>query len=139
MQKPNFTGTWKFNPGKSKLQITPPESMVIVIDHREPVFKMSRTHIVEKETDTFAMELTTDGKEATVEQPNLRLRAHANWDGETLVIHTTVVRSGEEAVNIVRYKLATTPNTMVAEECFRSLDLRYDNTWVMDREEAPVR
>ena len=35
-QKPNFSGTWKFNPAKSKLQIPPPDSGVFRIDSQEP-------------------------------------------------------------------------------------------------------
>ncbi len=29
--KPDFTGTWKFNPGKSRLQIPIPDSAIFVI------------------------------------------------------------------------------------------------------------
>lgn len=61
MPKPNFTGTWKFNPANSVLQIPAPDATVFVIDHREPVLRISRTHIVGEKQDTFSLDLTTDG------------------------------------------------------------------------------
>jgi hypothetical protein len=42
--KPDFSGTWIFNPAKSKLEIDPPTKSIFVIEHRDPKFSLSRTH-----------------------------------------------------------------------------------------------
>jgi len=133
MKRPNFTGTWKFNPSKSVLQIHAPDSTVLAIDHREPIFRLSRTHTVGKTSDTFALDLTTDGTEVTVERDNMMLRARARWAGDTLVFHTTLIQGGVDASNIVKYKL-TGIDSLVADECFRSKTLSYDNIWMLDRQ-----
>jgi hypothetical protein len=133
MPKPDFSGTWKFNPGKSLLQIPPPDSTLFVIEHREPLLRITRTHTVGDKSDTFTLDLTTDGKEVSLDRDDLRLRARAYWDEETLAFDSKIIRGGEEASNFVRYRLASDRSSFVAEERFRSKHLSYDNRWVLDR------
>ncbi len=133
MAKPDFSGTWEFNPAKSALQITAPESTVFTIDHRDPLLRLERTHVAGQTRDTFELELTTDGRETSVSKEGLQLRSRAHWDGETLVFETMLTRAGEEGTNLVRYTLDDSGDSFVAEEQFRSQKLSYDNRWVMDR------
>ena len=134
MKKPDFSGTWKFNADKSVLQIPAPDVTVFVIDHREPVFRISRTHVFGGKTDTFNLELTTDGKEVVGEHKILHFRARAYWEGETLVFESNIEQSGETGVNLVGYTLSESGNTLVAEEHLRSTRLNYDNRWVLDKQ-----
>jgi hypothetical protein len=134
MSKPDFSGTWKFNPSKSVLQIPAPDSTIFIVEHREPVFRIQRTHVFGQKSDTFALDLTTDGKEATIDRGDMQIRARVYWEGDTLVFDTRLVKQGEEATNLVRYKLAETLDSFTAEERFRSKSLNYDNIWVMDKE-----
>lgn len=134
MPKPDFSGTWKFNPRKSVLQIPAPDSSIFVVEHREPVFRIRRTHVFGQKSDTFSLDLTTDGKEVTVDRGEAQIRARVYWEDDILVFDTRIVKQGEEATNRVRYKLAETLNSFTAEEHFRSKSLSYDNVWVMDKE-----
>ena len=134
MRKPIFTGIWKFRSDKSSLQVEPPDESVFVIDHRDPVFKMSRTHVVGGKRDTLELDLTTDGKEISVERGDLRFRSRTFWDGEILVFETNLVQGGKEGLNIVRYTLTESGDSLSAVERFRSKDLNYDNTWVLDKQ-----
>ncbi len=134
MAKPDFTGTWKFNSGKSTLQIPRPDSTVFVIDHREPVFRFSRTHIVQGKTDTLELQLTTDGKEVVGGHGELRFRSRAYWDGETLVFESNITHNDEEGVNIVRYSLNDTGDLLLADEHLRSRTVNYNNRWVLDKQ-----
>ena len=131
--KPNFSGTWKFDLARSVLQIPQPDSTTFVIDHREPLLRISRTHVVGDKADTFALDLTTDGREVTLDRGELRLRARAYWDEDTLVFDSRLARGGEEGTNVVRYALAEDEQSFAAEERFRSGSLNYDNTWVMEK------
>ena len=133
MPKPNFTGTWSFNRARSLLQIQAPDATIFVINHREPMLRISRTHIVGETKDRFSLDLTTDGQTVSVERGDVQLRARAYWDGDTLVFDTTLVREGVEATNVVRYTLSESQETFVAAERFRSESLNYDNTWWLDR------
>jgi hypothetical protein len=135
MKKPDFTGTWKFNPSKSLLQILAPDATEFVIDHREPLFRLSRTHVVGGKSDALKLELTTDGNEITGDHGELHFRSRIYWNGETLVFETNVVQRGETGVNTVRYTLSDTRDSILAEERFRSKNTNYDNKWVLDREQ----
>lgn len=134
MPKPDFTGTWRFNAAKSTLQIPAPDGTLFIIDHREPLLHISRTHTVGEKRDTFSLDLTTDGQEVSVSRDDVQLDARAYWDDDTLVFDTRLVRAGEEATNAVRYTLSTDRLSFVAEERFRSASLNYDNVWIMQRE-----
>lgn len=133
MPRPDLSGRWSFNPQKSTLQITAPDSTEILIEHREPEFTLTRTHIIGGRQDIFSLALTTDGKEVTVRQDDLEIRAHASWEGDTLVFSSFVSRTGITGKNVVRYSLGVSPDTLIADECFRSAALNYDNTWVMEK------
>lgn len=72
----------------------------------------------------------------SAERGDLQIRARAYWDGDTLVFDTRLLRAGDEATNVVRYTLSDNRETLVAEECFRSGSLNYDNVWWLDRVDA---
>lgn len=135
MLKPDFTGTWRFNRARSTLQITAPDTTIFVIDHRDPTFRTSRTHVFGETRDTFSLDLTTDGQLVSAVHNDIRLRSRAHWDGYTLVFETSLSREGGEATNVVRYTLSDNAETLVAEECFRSGSMNYDNVWLFDRVE----
>src|SRR5262245_13311903 len=120
MAKPDFTGIWRFNRGRSSLQIPAPDSTTFVIEHREPRFHPSRTHAVGGTSDTFSIELTTDGEPVTCNHVGLEIQARLRWEGETLVFDSELVREGTRAANVVRYRLADAGQSFVAEERFRS-------------------
>ncbi len=134
MGKSNFSGTWIFNPTKSVLQIPYPESTVFVIDHREPVFRFSRTLVIRGASDTLELNLTTDGNQTVGERGELHFRSRLFWDGEALVFESNVETKGESGVNVVRYTLSPTGDSLVAEERFRSRSLNYDNKWVLEKQ-----
>src|SRR5262245_42944989 len=134
MAKPDFTGTWKFNRGRSSLQIPAPDSTTFVIEHREPRFHLRRTHVVGRNSDTFSIDLTTDGAELLCRHGDLAIQARLRWEGETLVFDSELVREGMRATNVVRYRLADAGRTFVAEERLRSEQQSHENTWVFDRE-----
>ncbi len=134
MVKPDFSGTWKFNSKKSVLQIPLPDATEFVIDHREPVFRLSRTLVVRGVSNTLELTLTTDGKETEGEQGELHFRSRLFWDRETLVFESRVERNAETGLNVVRYRLNAAGDSLVAEERLRSKGLNYDNTWVLDKQ-----
>src|SRR5262249_47325453 len=77
MAKPDFTGIWKFNRSRSSLQIPAPDSTTFVIEHREPRFHLSRTHVVGGHRDTLSLELTTDGALVVCNHGGLAIQAPA--------------------------------------------------------------
>jgi hypothetical protein len=134
-QKPDFSGVWKFNPEKSKLQIPPPSSSTFRVDHREPEFHLSRTHVYDGKPDIWGIDLTTDGKEVIQQEGEQTLRARLYWEGNQLVFDSKIVFKDREASNIVRYQLSEEGETFTAYESFRGPRHKYDNVWVFDKED----
>jgi hypothetical protein len=87
--KPDFSGTWTMDASKSDFgQMPAPQSIVIVIEHKEPALKATVTQKTSEGEMTSTRNLTTDGKENknTVrtmegEQP---ITSTSKWDGKVL-------------------------------------------------------
>jgi hypothetical protein len=136
MMKPDFTGTWTFNPSRSSLQIPAPDSTAFMIQHNEPRFHLERTHVFEGKSDTFSIDLTTDGEVVEINHAGLVICASLLWEGETLVFESTLNRDGKQGRNIVRYKLIDNEQVFLADERFQSEELNYENRWVFDKQES---
>jgi len=134
-QRPNFSGVWKFNPAKSKLQIPSPTASVFRIDHKEPDFDLSRTHTYGEKSDTWGIHLTTDGKEVIKEEEGRKILVRLFWEGNDLVFDSRNVLQDREATNLVRYTLSEDGRVFTATERFRGPMVRYDNIWVFDKEQ----
>ena len=132
--KPDFTGTWKFNSGKSALQSPSPESSIFVIEHREPHFRLERTHVFGGKSDTFSVALTTDGALIAMNHGGLEIHSRAYWEGDALVFDSGFVHEGEQATNIVRYRLEDAGQMLIAEKQLRSTQHKHDNIWVFEKQ-----
>ncbi len=133
MTKPDFSGRWTFNRTKSVLQIPPPDASIFEVTHREPNFRLSRTHVYGGKSDTFSLDLITEGREIGLAQGDRDIVCHACWENDGLLFDSQISKGAERARNTVRYKLSEDRQTIVAEEQFRSDALNYDNLWVLDR------
>jgi len=84
--KPNFSGTWKLDVSKSDFGILPPpNSRTDVIEHNDPVLKISVSQDGSDGKQSYTMNFTTDGKEATNTAGGLELKSILTWDGSNLV------------------------------------------------------
>ena len=142
MSRPNYSGRWRFNAEASTLQIAIPSALDFTIEHREPFFRLERTLRFGDRTDTFSIDLTVGAEPVPVPRGDATIYPGLQWDvgvggGDQLVFRTRIVRGGEEAINLVRYRLEPGGNTLVADESFRSSSQNYDNRWVLTRERGP--
>jgi len=133
-RKPDFSGVWKFNAKESKLEIQAPESTTVEIVHRDPVFRLTRTHVIQGKSDTFSIELWIGGKETLATLRDSELRCRAFWEAGELVFVTKIHSPKGEAENLVRYRLSTSGRQLIATERFRGPGQSYDNLWVLDKE-----
>jgi hypothetical protein len=87
---PNFTGKWSLDIAKSDFgPMPPPESVVHVIDHKEPTIKMVTTQKSAQGEATNERVLTTDGKENVnkmrMGSPDPQdVKSTTKWNGKTL-------------------------------------------------------
>ena len=135
-QKPNFSGTWILNLKKSALQISPPSSATFVIQHHDPHFHLTRTHVFNGKSDTWSIDILTDGKQEVVEQisDEYTSRTRMYWEGNSLVLDMTISdKSGGKATNLVKYSLADNGKTFIALEHFKAPKDEHLNKWVFDK------
>ena len=135
-EKPNLSGTWIFNPTKSSLQIPPPTSQMFVIQHHDPHFHLTRTLVLDGKSNTWSIDILTDGKQEVVEHMgNNTISTRAFWTGSSLVIDMTIsYPSGDKASNLVKYSLENNGKTFIALEYFNSSSGEHVNKWVCDKE-----
>ena len=87
--KPNFTGKWSLDAAKSDFgPMPPPEFIIHVIDHKEPVIKITTTQKNQMGESTAERNLSTDGKETAGKMPMMggeqEVKSTSRWDGEEL-------------------------------------------------------
>ena len=131
--KPNFSGTWKFNPATSGLEMTAPTKSILVIEHQEPRFKLTRTHTWGEKSETLTFEFTTDGKEHYQKDGEMETWSRVTWMGEELVLDMKVAYGGEQGTNVVHYRLADGGNRFIAVEWYHMPSSQHHNYWTFDR------
>jgi len=131
--KPDFSGTWEFNPEKSRLEMTAPTKSVFVIEHQDPSFKLTRTHTWGEKSDTLSFEVTTDGKEHYRKDGDHESWTRMTWMGEELVLDMKLAFRGEKGTNVVHYRLADGGETFIAAEWYHMASRQHHNLWVFDR------
>ena len=92
---PNFSGTWSIDIAKSDFgPAPPPDSVVMVIDHKEPSIKVMNTQKGAQGETVNERTLTTDGKESSskLQTPagEQDLKSTAKWSGKTLAIESAM-------------------------------------------------
>jgi len=133
MSTPNFSGHWKLNVEKSRLESPQPDSSIFLIEHGEPRFVLTRTHTFADRSDTVRVELTTDGVEHRQDFGAVRARMSLRWEGSDLFADMIVQTADDEGSNKVWYSLADGGKTLIVREEARSPKYRHDNLWVFDR------
>lgn len=132
-ERPNFSGDWVLNSGKSTLATKGIQSGTVRIEHKEPAFSFQRTFITKDGPDESRYDLTTDGKEKVEVSGGSTRRSRLYWEGDQLVLDEKIEMAGRTATNVVRYRLENEGKTLVAREAFRAPRVQHDNVWVFDR------
>jgi len=96
---PNFSGTWSLDAAKSDFGPIPgPESIVMVIDHKEPALKVSVTQKGPQGEATNDSTYTTDGKDNTnkMRSPagDQDVKSTTKWNGKILATTRTIEAQG---------------------------------------------
>ena len=105
-------------------------------EHREPRFRLSRTHTSAGQSDTWGIELATDGKEVVREESNRTLHCRMTWEGNSLVFFVRIrAHDGEEITDRVKYVMASDGKSFTAYESYRGRTAKADNVWVLEKQE----
>lgn len=134
MEKLDFTGTWRFNHQRSLLEIPPPDSTIFVIDHRDPTFRLERTHTTGGVIDRMQIELKAGEGACTQMHGDVEICARLYWEGDALVCESVLKRGAEQGTNVVRYQLSDHGRTLLADETLKLGSHSHQNLWVFDRQ-----
>ncbi len=96
--KPNFTGKWVLDVGKSEFGGLPiPNSRTDVVDHKDPSLAVSITTKGPASRGERVAELkyTTDGKENTNDVRGTETKSKTRWEGKRLIIEGKAQMDGE--------------------------------------------
>jgi hypothetical protein len=93
--KPSFSGTWSLDVAKSDFgPAPPPESVVMVIEHKEPNLKVATTQKAPQGDTTNESNITTDGKENVNKLRAMGgeqdVKSTTKWNGNTLATARTL-------------------------------------------------
>ena len=96
---PNFTGTWTLDAAKSDFgPMPPPDSLVMVIDHKEPALKVTTTQKSQMGDSSNDSTYTTDGKENVNKMRgpagDQDVKSTTKWSGTTLTTSRTIEAQG---------------------------------------------
>ena len=96
---PDFSGTWTMDASKSDFgPMPPPESVVMVIDHKEPTVKVSTTQKSQMGDSSNDSTYTTDGKDNVnkMRSPagDQDVKSTTKWSGKTLMTTRTLEAQG---------------------------------------------
>jgi hypothetical protein len=135
VDKPNFTGTWIFNAQASTIEGSAPSASTFYILHDEPHFHLSRTHVFNGKSDTWSIDLITDGKHGVVEHnSDYTARTRMYWEGSSLILDMQMMtKKGERATNLVKYCLTADGKRFIALERYEDATEKHLNKWVFDK------
>jgi hypothetical protein len=96
---PNFSGTWTLDAAKSDFgPMPPPDSIVMVIDHKEPALKVGVTQKSQMGDASNDSTFTTDGKDNVnkMRSPagDMDVTSTTRWKGQMLATSRTIEAQG---------------------------------------------
>jgi hypothetical protein len=110
--KPNFSGTWKMDPDKSVFGPVPPTaSLVLAIDHKEPAISVHQTSSGPEGDRDLTSKYSTDGKETTNDFMGTPVKSKVRWDGNTLLIDSSLDAGGMEVKLSSKWTMAADGKT----------------------------
>jgi hypothetical protein len=137
---PNFTGKWNLDLTKSDFgPIPPPESVVHVIDHKEPTLKVVTTQKGPQGEVTNERILTTDGKE-NVNKLRMggpdpqEVKSTSKWNGKALTTAFKLDIQGNTIDVSDSWKLSDDGKVLTAIREFKSSQGDFVTTTVFNKQ-----
>lgn len=85
--KPNLSGNWKLNAGKSDFGMMPaPDKMERTIEQNDPVVKITTNSSGPQGDNTNTITYKADGTESSNDLRGMVVKSVANWEGEKLIV-----------------------------------------------------
>jgi hypothetical protein len=123
--KPDFSGKWNLDVAKSDFgPAPPPESIVMVIEHKEPNVKVSITQTGQQGVMSNVRNLTTDGKENTNLMRTMGgeqdVKSTTKWDGKKLATVLKIDAQGATVEIQDAWELAADGKVLTVSRVFKT-------------------
>jgi hypothetical protein len=133
--KPNFTGTWKLNVGKSDFgPIGGPDSRTDVIVQSEGMIKDDVNSDGQQGKISYSLNLKTDGTEAMVHIANRDITISAKWDGPSLIMNQKFDYEGNAITAKNTWALSSDGNTFTISSHINSPMGELDQKQVFEKQ-----
>ena len=128
-QVPNFSGTWKLNFEKSKLEDNSDglTGQLFVIKQEGNKFSLKIYHIYGDKTKKIGFKMQADGKTRRV-----KLIFKGKLEQKENGLQATLWR--KNYLNIVNYKFGINQNELIADEVYTGRPKDHHSIWVFDKE-----
>ena len=140
-RRPDFSGRWLLDLDRSSIKgDNPPVSSIFVIQHKEPRWHLSRTHIYSSgKSDTQNIDLVTMERKGSVHREGgYTVSSRMYWEGESLVLDEKISGPGGwRGTNLVKYSLADNGKTLIALEREEDSKSKTTNRWMFYNKPAP--
>lgn len=136
--RPDFSGNWRLDKGKSRLSAPAPDDAVFYVDHSPGWFGIVRAHITDGEADMVLFRAATDGDERVEKWKDGNVVHRCRWEGGTLVLESRNRRRGQKSLAVAKLSLSSEGGTLTLEETLTGSGGKRENTWVLNREAPPA-
>lgn len=136
-QRPDLSGTWLLDKGKSHLQAPAPDSSIVYVDHDDPRFWLTRAHVVDGQADVFSLHVLADGEDDIKKWGDDGVVNRCRWEGNTLVLESRERRGGKESTALLKLALSPDGRTLTVEERLAGPGRKVENTLFLERETVP--
>ena len=128
-QVPNFSGTWKLNFEKSKLEDNSDglTGQLFVIKQEGNKFSLKIYHMYGDKTKKIGFKMQADGRTRGV-----KLIFKAKLEQKENGLQATLWR--KNYLNIVNYKFGINQNELIADEVYTGRPKNHHSIWVFDKE-----
>ena len=134
---PAFTGTWKLNSTKSKLQTSiSPSTSTVTITFNGTHWHYQRTHEYSaRKPESFYIDLDLNAPNPHIENDGpFTFASRLTREGATLVLYQDITASnGQKATSTIRYTLSSNAQTLTELEHKQTPSHEETNRWVFDR------
>jgi hypothetical protein len=133
--KPNFTGTWKLNVGKSDFGPVPgPSSRTDVITQTADAIKDEISSDSDQGKLNYAINLKTDGTESVVHVADSDRKFSAKWDGASLAVTQKFAVEGNDIIVNSKWMLGSDGNTFTISSHIMSPMGEFDAKWLFEKQ-----
>lgn len=132
---PNLTGTWILQVAESDFAPLPaPERRTDIITHDEPRLVIQRMTVAQGQEASLELTYSVDGEPHENDAGGAVAVSRLNWDGNTLVVITTVSGMQGEVVLTDRYSLSPDGQTLTQARTLQAQGQEFAQRMVLKKQ-----